>query len=229
MIHSGSRNLGKKVADRYNKIAIELNEKYYSKVPKKWGLSFLPICTKEAQNYIYEMQYCVDFALANREMMMYRSMDALKNCISKYENKNIGFESIINIAHNYASLENHKGHNVFVHRKGATRARKDEIGIIPGSQGTSSYIVRGLGNPESFMSCSHGAGRKLGRKQAQRELNLEEERAMLERQGILHSISTIDDLDEASGAYKSIDIVMEEQSDLVEPILRLEPLVVIKG
>ena len=121
----------------------------------------------------------------------------------------------INIAHNYATIENHYGQNVMVHRKGATLAREDTLGIIPGSQGTKSYIVRGLGNQESFESCSHGAGRKMGRKKAQKSLNLEEEKAKLDGQGIIHSIRTEKDLDEATGAYKDISEVMENQKDLV--------------
>ena len=116
-----------------------------------------------------------------------------------------------------------------VHRKGATSARFNEFGIIPGSQGTKSYIVKGLGNAESFMSCSHGAGRKLGRKQAQKVLNLEDEKHKLDSLGIVHSIRNISDLDEASGAYKDIDIVMENQNDLVSIEVELSPLGVIKG
>jgi tRNA-splicing ligase RtcB len=135
----------------------------------------------------------------------------------------------INIAHNYARWESHFGTNVIVHRKGATSAREGEIGIIPGSQGTKSYIVQGKGNPESFQSCSHGAGRSMGRKQAQRELNLEEEIAKLNDKGIVHSIRQTKDLDEAPGAYKDINVVMENQSDLVEILVELNPLAVIKG
>jgi tRNA-splicing ligase RtcB len=116
-----------------------------------------------------------------------------------------------------------------IHRKGATLARKDTIGIIPGSQGTKSYIVRGLGNPDSFESCSHGAGRRMGRKQAQRELSLVEEVKRLNDQGIIHSIRGDKDLDEAAGAYKDIDEVMKNQKDLVTIEKTLQPIAVIKG
>jgi len=136
---------------------------------------------------------------------------------------------MINIAHNYATMENHFGQNVLVHRKGATRAYKDEIGIIPGSQGSKSYIVKGLGNPESFMSCSHGAGRKMGRGQAIKTLNLEEEVKKLNDLGVIHGIRNQRDLDEAPSAYKDISEVMENQSDLVEILIELTPLAVIKG
>lgn len=223
MVHSGSRNIGFKVANYYNKEAIKINDIYFSSVPKKWELAFFPIDSKEGRAYRVEMDYCTAFALANRSLMMDRireAVGAVVPCI---------FEPQINIAHNYAAMENHYGRNVMVHRKGATRAREGDIGIIPGSQGTNSYIVKGLGNQESFQSCSHGAGRTMGRKQATRELSLEKEIARLERQGILHSIRSEKDLDEAPGAYKDIHMVMENQKDLVEIMVELRPLAVIKG
>jgi tRNA-splicing ligase RtcB len=148
--------------------------------------------------------------------------------IGRYIHLDTDFE-YINIAHNYAAQENHFGQNVWVHRKGATLAREGTIGIIPGSQGSSSFIVRGKGNPESFNSCSHGAGRKMGRKEAQRTLNLEEEIKKLNDLGVVHGIRNVKDLDEASGAYKDINKVMENQSDLVDIVTELKPLAVIKG
>lgn len=225
MLHSGSRNLGKQVADHYNKKAVELNEKWRSGVPKKWELAFLPLEDELGQQYLAEMQFCVKFALANRSLMMNRAMQAFTDVFGS----TVSFGEMINIAHNYAKMENHFGENVMVHRKGATSARDGEIGIIPGSQGTSSYIVRGKGNPESFMSCSHGAGRKMGRKEASRSLNLEDEIKRLNDRGILHAIRSVKDLDEAAGAYKDIDIVMAEQANLVDIVVRLEPLAVVKG
>lgn len=225
MIHSGSRNIGLKVAEHYNKIAIKLNERWHTSVDRKQDLAFLPIETQEAKDYFAEMQYCVDFALANRMLMMERIKSVFETIVGE------GFAEVefINIAHNYARWESHFNTNVIVHRKGATSARDGEIGIIPGSQGTKSYIVRGKGNPESFESCSHGAGRTMGRKQAQRELNLEEEIEKLNSKGIVHAIRSVNDLDEAPGAYKDIDVVMENQNDLVDIVLELSPLAVIKG
>lgn len=224
MIHSGSRNLGYSVAKHYNKLASEMNKKYHSMVTPKMELAFIPMDTDEAQNYIKEMNYCVQFALANRTLMMNRMMEAIETVVGDFETDNL-----INESHNFAAWEHHFGKNVMVHRKGATRAFKNELGMIPGSQGTKSYIVRGLGNPESFMSCSHGAGRKMGRKQAQRELNLEAEIKLLDDQNIVHGIRNIQDLDEAANAYKDIDIVMENQKDLAEIIVELQPLAVLKG
>jgi len=222
MIHSGSRNLGKQVADYYNKVAIRNNQAWFSEVPKKWDLAFLPIHHIDGVNYLEEMQFCVDFALANRGLMMQRILDVFADEFSNFKH-----DKMINIAHNYARLEHHFNTNVYVHRKGATSCKLDEIGIIPSSQGTKSYIVRGLGNPESFMSCSHGAGRIMGRKQAVKNLDLKTELNKME--GVIHSIRTEKDLDESVGAYKNIDTVMENQNDLVEIVTELTPLAVIKG
>jgi len=224
MVHSGSRNLGLQVANHYNILARELNHKYHSAVPLEWNLAFLPVFSSEGQAYLREMQYCVDYAHANRALMHRRIKEAILQHIP-----NVDFDNEINIAHNYARLENHFGHNVYVHRKGATSAREGEIGIIPGSQGTSSYIVRGKGNRDSFCSCSHGAGRKMGRKAAQRDLNFEEEKRKLDEQGIVHGIRSQTDLDEASGAYKDINVIMKEQADLVDILEELKPLGVVKG
>ncbi len=225
MIHSGSRNIGLKVAEHYNRLATKLNERWHSEIPSKWQLAFLPIETQEAKDYMAEMQFCVDFAFANRKLMM-------ENIKASFEEE-LGGEfaeiDFVNIAHNYARWENHFNSNVIVHRKGATSAKEGETGIIPGSQGTKSYIVKGKGNPESFESCSHGAGRALSRKKAQNTLSLEEEIAKLDKQNIIHAIRNKKDLDEAPGAYKNIDIVMENQKDLVDIEVELTPLAVIKG
>lgn len=224
MIHSGSRNLGYSVAKWYNQAAIRLNERYFSSVTKNMELAFLPIETPEAKDYLKEMNYCIEFALANRKLMMTRMVESMKQVVGEFEH-----DDIINKAHNFATWENHFGENVMVHRKGATRAFENELGMIPGSQGTKSYIVRGKGNPESFKSCSHGAGRRMGRKQAIRELDLEAEIALLEAKGVVHGMRNAKDLDEAVSAYKDIDVVMANQPDLVDVEVELEPLAVLKG
>ena len=223
MIHSGSRNVGLKVANHYNKLAQSLNAKWFSEVTKDVDLAFLPIGTSEFKNYIDEMNWCLQFAQANRDLMA--------NVISHSFYSRIGASVLqqINIHHNYAVFENHFNENVIVHRKGATSAKLGQLGIIPGSQGTASYITIGKGNPESFMSSSHGAGRKMGRKAAIDNLNLVDEQTKLDNQGILHSIRGKKDLDEAAGAYKDIDTVMQEQADLVDIKTKLLPLAVIKG
>ena len=226
MLHSGSRNLGKQVADHYNKIAVALNKKWHSGIPTNWQLAFLPIDSDEGQSYLKEMNYCIEFALANRKLMISRITDIFNDILNW---KKIDLNKMINIVHNYVRIENHFGENVWIHRKGATSAKKDEIGIIPGSQGTASYIVRGFGNPESFTSCSHGAGRMMSRKAAKRNLDFASEVKNLEEKGIIHSVRNIDSLDEAPGAYKDIDLIMAEQSDLIEIVHKLQPLAVIKG
>jgi tRNA-splicing ligase RtcB len=226
MIHSGSRNLGKQVCDHYNKLAKELNAEYFSSVDPKWDLAFFPKDSEEGVMYVEEMNYCLEFAKANRQLMA----DDIKDIFRSYYAANfLPMLEEYDVHHNYLRMEHHFGENVIVHRKGATRAYKDEIGIIPGSQGTKSYIVKGMGNAESFMSCSHGAGRALGRGAAKRTLNLQDEQKKLDDQGIFHAIRGVDDLDEAAGAYKNITEVMDAQSDLVEIVTELSPLGVIKG
>ena len=224
MIHSGSRNLGKQVGDHYNKLAAALNEQWHSVVSPDIRLPFLARGCKEFDMYWKEMQYCIDFALCNRKLMMERIEEVLADALASIE-----FEPMINIAHNYAAWENHFGKNVIVHRKGATLAREGVVGIIPGSQGTASYIVEGLGNPDSFCSCSHGAGRVLSRTAAIKTLDMAEEVAQLEAKGIVHAIRSQSDMQEASGAYKDIETVIANEADLVKVKTRLLPVAVIKG
>ncbi len=224
MIHSGSRNLGKQVGDFYNKRAKWFNELYYSRVESDLMLPFLPLKTPEFNDYWREMEYCMAFAKCNRSLMMERIEEVVADALP-----NVEFEPAIDIAHNYAAWENHFGHNCIVHRKGAVRAREGEVGIIPGSMGTSSYIVEGLGNPDSFMSSSHGAGRAMSRMQAIKTLNLEEEIKRMDAKKIIHGLRVQRDLDEAASAYKDIDQVIALEADLVKIKTRMEPIAVIKG
>jgi tRNA-splicing ligase RtcB len=223
MIHSGSRNFGFKIAHAYHEYAVNLCNRWYSGIPTP-ELAFLPMGDPIAGEYIDSMQFALEFARENRNRIMGSIMTAFITHVP-----GVQFGDPIDIHHNYAAIEHHFGSNVMVHRKGAVRVREGEIGIVPGSQGTASYITRGKGNLESFCSCSHGAGRRLGRKQAQRELDYDAEVALLNNAGILHSIRSIGDLDEASGAYKDIDMVMSAQTDLVDIVTKLTPLGVIKG
>lgn len=224
MLHSGSRNLGYKIAKHYNQLAERLCEKWKHTEVVKNELAFLPKGTLEFQDYIDEMNLCLDFAYANRQQMS----NVIKAEFQKVFDK-IEFLEEINIHHNYAAIEHHYGLDVYVHRKGATLARENTVGIIPASQGNPSYIVKGLGNKASLCSSSHGAGRKMSRKKAIETLDLQAEQKALDDKGILHSIRSKQSLDEAPSAYKNIDIVMEEQKDLVEILVKLEPLAVIKG
>ncbi|MDD5366963.1 MAG: RtcB family protein [Gallionellaceae bacterium] len=223
MLHSGSRNIGLQVAQHYNKLAKALNERWHVSIPAEWDLAFLPLDSNEGVAYLAEMNACLAFAKANRFAMLAAIQGVMAGHVA------CEWDRIENIHHNYAVLEHHFGHNVLIHRKGATSARAGQVGIIPGSQGTRSYIVKGLGHPDSFTSCSHGAGRKMGRKQAERTLDLADEQRKLDEQGILHALRGKGGLDEAPGAYKSIDEVMAQQTDLVAIEVGLQPLAVVKG
>ncbi|EAX47490.1 protein of unknown function UPF0027 [Thermosinus carboxydivorans Nor1] len=220
MLHSGSRNLGKKVADYFNKKAVELNKKWRAEVPKEWDLAFLPANTEEGQNYIEAMNFCLAFAYANRSKMMDRFIEIFYDITGHTPVEQI------DVHHNYAALEKHYGEKVWVHRKGAIRMRKGEIGIIPGSMGTPSYIVEGLGNPESFHSASHGAGRKMSRRKANEVIT--EEMAQEAMKGIVFGRFN-GKYDECPQAYKDIDEVIANELDLIKPLVKLVPLGVMKG
>jgi tRNA-splicing ligase RtcB len=226
MIHSGSRNLGSKVADHYDKIAKNLNERYFSKVDVKHDLAFLLMDTEEGQTYWKEMNYCMLFAEQNRLLMGQAACNVINDFISLPTS--CGVRSI-GISHNYAAYENHFGVNYIVHRKGAIRAKDGELGIVPGSQGSKSYITKGLGNAESFESSSHGAGRTMSRSKAKKQLNLADEIKILDDQGIIHGMRQNKDLDEAVSSYKDISIVMENQKDLTEIFMELSPIASMKG
>lgn len=221
MIHSGSRNFGLQIAKLYHAEAVAQCKRWQSDIPNK-DLSFLPLDSSAGIDYVDAMNFAVDFARANRALMMERVKDALENVIRPMQ-----FEDISNIAHNYATLEHHYGKNVLVHRKGATKAIVNAVGIIPGSMGTPSYIVTGRDNPESFKSCSHGAGRRMSRKAAKRELNLADEQAKMP--DVVGKVRSDSKLDEAPGSYKDIRKVMDNQKDLVDISVELTPLANMKG
>jgi len=225
MVHSGSRNLGKQVADHYNKVAVQLNAKWHSAVPKAWELAFLPLDSEEGQLYMAEMLLCLAFAKLNRQRMM----EAVKKAFDHELGARELLTEDIDIHHNYAQLENHFGKNVVVHRKGAVKA----IGtvLIPGSMGSHSYIAEGLENPDSFKSCSHGAGRAMGRKAAIRDLpDASQAEEMRERDIKLYGGGRGNEwVAESKLSYKDIDSVMANQADLVQPITKLTPLAVLKA
>jgi len=227
MIHSGSRNFGYKIARAYHGIAEMLCEKWFSDIPHP-DLSFLPMQEKIGHEYLEAMKYALTFAYKNRESMMVRFAGAVGDVLGRRGLWN-AVAAGLDVHHNYAQIENHFGANVIVHRKGAILARKGSRGIIPGSQGTASYITEGLGNNLSFNSSSHGAGRRMGRKQAQRELNLKEQIKKLDDAGVIHGLRTQKELDEAPDAYKDIEEVMKAQEDLCEIKVKLKPLGVVKA
>ena len=188
---------------------------------------------QEGKDYFRDMQFALEYALENRRRMMAVFKETLAEAVPEAE-----FLQEINIHHNYATIEWHLGKNFYIHRKGATSAKDGEIGIIPGSMGTASYIVRGLGNEESFTSCSHGAGRVMSRIAASMNLSVAEcdaamEGIVFERWGKYKGFDKrhkgMTDLSEAPQAYKPIDDVIAAEADLVEPLVRLTPMAVLKG
>ena len=221
MIHTGSRNLGKQICEYYNDLAIKLNKQFFNYTK---DLAFLPLDSDIGRSYMAEMHYALEFAKENRKLILQIVESILHDEIGVHVNW-----TPLDIHHNYASMENHFGKNVLVHRKGAIKVNEGDLGIVPGSQGSKSYIVEGLGNRESFNSCSHGAGRKMGRKQAQRELDLQTEIKKMDDMGIIHNITSIKDLDETVSAYKDIEVVMSEQKDLIRIVRTLTPIATIKG
>ena len=230
MIHSGSRHMGKEICDAFHKKARALNEKWYSQVPDEYRLAFLPVDTEEGRQYIRWMNLALDYAYENRQRMMDRVMEIVAKHLKKYAGVDAEFGEIINCHHNYAAIENHYGENLWVHRKGATRARTGETAVIPGAMGSYSYVVEGLGNPESFCSSSHGAGRAYSRKGAMEAFSTEQVILDLrERQVVLGKRRKNDVAEECRFAYKDIDQVMEQQKELVRPLKKLRTVGVVKG
>lgn len=225
MVHSGSRHAGKEIADFYIKLARKLNQEMGTGVPR--DLSYLPTSTDEGRAYLDDMTWALNYAYENRMRMMERILAILADVMARYGVR-LEYDSndLINIHHNYAAEEEHFGRRVWVHRKGATLATRGLTGIIPGSMGSKSYIVEGKGNRDSFESCSHGAGRRMSRKEAFRKISREQMKEALGDVVVRHSS---DVRDEAPQAYKDIDEVMAAQADLVEIRTVLSPLAVIKG
>lgn len=218
VLHSGSRNIGKSLAEYHIARARELA--HNQSLPDRDLAVFLS-GTKEMEEYRHDLMWAQEYAYLNREAMKNLVLAAIKRHIPKME-----AVDWITCHHNYVSEETHFGEDVIVTRKGAIRAREGEMGIIPGSMGTKSYIVRGLGNPDSYCSASHGAGRRMSRGAAKRHYTVEDLEAQTsgvecrKDQGVL---------DEIPGAYKDIDQVMENQKDLVEVVAELKQLLCVKG
>lgn len=230
MIHSGSRHFGKTVCDYFHTKAREMNKRWYSQVPDEYRLAFLPLDTREGQQYLNWMNLSMDFAKENREKMMLEVKAILEKWIGKYTDLNLEFSHDINCHHNYASLEHHYDKDVWVHRKGAVSAQNGEMAVIPGAMGSYSYVVMGKGNPESFCSSSHGAGRQYSRKGAMEAFTCEQVMVDLDKQGVvLGKKKKADVAEESRFAYKDIETVMSNQTDLVVPVKRLKTIGVVKG
>jgi tRNA-splicing ligase RtcB len=198
-------------------------QKFYLNLPDK-DLAYFPEHTEHFDDYVEAVEWAQDFARANRDLMMNQVITAVRNCgeLRPF----LAELKAINCHHNYVSRERHYGQNILLTRKGAVRAQVGDMGIIPGSMGTRSYIVRGKGNPESFNSCSHGAGRAMSRTEAKRRFTLADHARMTEGVECRKDAEVID---ETPAAYKSIDAVMAAQSDLVEIVHTLHQVVCVKG
>ncbi len=224
MLHSGSRNIGKMVAERHMDNAKDVMKKMFISLPDP-DLAYFAEGTPDYIHYINDVMWCQEYAKANREEMMRKVLKDVSFAVYGEDGK-INKLMEVNCHHNYVDKENHYGENVLVTRKGAVRARVGDFGIIPGSMGTRSYIVKGLGNRESFCSCSHGAGRRMSRSEAKRVFTLEDLAAQTAGVECRKDEGVIDEI---PGAYKDIDVVMANQSDLVEIVATLKQFMCIKG
>lgn len=226
MLHSGSRNIGKLIADYHINGARDLMKRYFIDLPDP-DLAYLVQNTIEFDNYVNDMNWAQEYAQANRAFMK----DNVLRQISKlvYDDFDLTrYNDCLHVDchHNYTTMENHFGSNVFVTRKGAVSARAGQLGIIPGSMGAKSFIVEGLGNPESFCSCSHGAGRKMSRTKARATFTQDD---LIKQTEGVECRKDAEVIDEIPGAYKDIDLVMANQADLAVPIYTLRQLICVKG
>lgn len=223
MLHSGSRNIGKEVAEKHMFKAKDIMTQTNTKLEDP-DLAYFVKSTQEYQNYLNDVLWCQTWARNNRLKMFDEVIGVIRKYLEGKDVKVVG--NVTSCHHNYVSIENHYGEEVIVTRKGAVSAQKGEMGIIPGSMGTKSYIVEGKGNAESFCSCSHGAGRRMSRGEAKRVFTVEDLKAQTEGVECRKDQGT---LDEIPGAYKDIDKVMENQKDLVEVKHTLKQIMCIKG
>jgi tRNA-splicing ligase RtcB len=227
MLHSGSRGVGNRIGCDFIDLAKSHMRKWFIDLPDP-DLAYLPQGTEIFEDYLFGAEWAQEYARINRELMMSAVLQAL--CYTglgrAFESESWRGSLSINCHHNYVAWEHHFGENVFVTRKGAIRARKSDMGIIPGSMGTSSYIVRGLGNEQSLHSASHGAGRAMSRTKARKRFTLAEHEAATAN---VECRKDLDVIDETPMAYKSIDAVMHAQRDLVEIVHTLRQVVCIKG
>lgn len=222
MLHSGSRGVGNKIGSHFIAQAKKDMERWFINLPDK-DLAYIPEGSEHFTDYVEAVAWAQDFAQANREVMMARTLQAMREILPMPFSADV---EAVNCHHNYIRKEQHFGKDVWVTRKGAVSARKGEMGIIPGSMGAKSYIVRGLGNEDSFCSCSHGAGRVMSRAEAKRRISLEEHSKAVAG---VECRKDEDVIDETPAAYKPIEVVMQAQDDLVEIMHTLKQVLCVKG
>lgn len=221
VLHSGSRGLGNRFGNYFIELAKEDMRRYFINLPDQ-DLAYFPEGTRNFEDYLAAVKFAQKFASWNRELMMTNIIQVMKPFFPGLQQ--VG--ALINCHHNYLNWEKHYGKNVIVTRKGAVRAKEGDMGIIPGSMGARSYIVRGKGNHESFHSCSHGAGRRMSRGKARKTITLEDH---CRATAGVECRKDEDVLDESPAAYKDIDKVMEAQKDLVDIVHTLKQVVCVKG
>lgn len=222
MLHSGSRGVGNAIGTHFIELAKKDAEQHQRNLPDR-DLAYFEEGSRYFGDYVQGVGWAQRFARANREVMMQRVIQAMRSVIDKPFETHL---EAVNCHHNYVQQETHFGRKVFVTRKGAVSAREGEMGIIPGSMGARSYIVRGKGNPESFNSCSHGAGRAMSRTQARKRFTVQDQ--ISATKGV-ECRKDADVIDEIPMAYKDIDAVMAAQQDLVEVVHTLKQVVCVKG
>jgi tRNA-splicing ligase RtcB len=222
MLHSGSRGIGNRIGTYFIELAKEDMQRWFVTLPEQ-DLSYFPEGTEHFDDYVSAVGWAQDYARTNRRIMMENTIAAVEHALDRTLDVS---EEAVNCHHNYVAQENHFGANIWVTRKGAVRARSGELGIIPGSMGAKSFIVRGKGNPDSFCSCSHGAGRSMSRTQAKKQFTVEDH--IKATQGD-ECRKDEDVIDETPMAYKDIDAVMAAQADLVEIVHTLKQVVCVKG
>jgi tRNA-splicing ligase RtcB len=223
VLHSGSRGVGNRIGQFFIELAKQDMRKFMINLPDQ-DLAYLPEGTDHFNDYVKAVHWAQSYAMNNRELMMAAILDAVR--ASALLPPFTADAEVVNCHHNYVAVEEHYGQRVFVTRKGAVRAGVNDLGIIPGSMGAKSFIVRGKGNPESFESCSHGAGRAMSRTEARRRFTVEDHVRATEG---IECRKDKDVIDETPAAYKSIDAVMEAQRDLVDVVHTLRQVVVVKG
>ena len=223
MLHSGSRGVGNRMGSYFIDLARKDMERLFITLPDR-DLSYFPERSEHFDDYVEAVEWAQDFARWNRHLMMEQIVAAVR--ASGELPPFVAELKAINCHHNYVARESHYGENILVTRKGAVRAREGDMGIIPGSMGARSYIVRGKGNPESFQSCSHGAGRAMSRTEAKRRFSLADHARMTAG---IECRKDADVIDETPAAYKSIEAVMAAQADLVEIVHTLHQVVCVKG
>jgi len=226
VLHSGSRGIGNKLAEKHIKIAQKMMDSMFITLADK-DLAYLPEHTKEFDEYMYDLLWAQEFARLNREEMMDRVLKELSYTFFNADGHQKEIEvGRINCHHNFTQLENHMGKNVWVTRKGAIQMMPGQLGVIPGSMGTRSYIVSGLGNPLSYMSAPHGAGRRFSRSEARRRFTMDDFEREMDGIECRHSLELIDEI---PSAYKDIDEVMANSKSLVSILYELRQIVNIKG